>query len=264
MNLHEISVLFLSLAVMGAGLALARSRLVARRRLGIGIAIAGVLVNPWSVGFASRSIWFHSLLVVVASLWCGVIVFFRELMSGRDRVEDRGRIAKAGLRWIWALVVLQDVLLWLGFQGSFEAASTRDPVLMSLLTLVEAAVGILVIYLLSGDGRPRVTHIRQVLIAWSSAMVIMGLGVSLGLSGPWFGFYAHSPAALHLQVEQQVAAALFVILGGAPWFLIGTRKMGHWLDAEEREGSSRLRAPGLKMGSSVKVRAPGYRSSGRR
>ncbi|WP_276939260.1 hypothetical protein [Ferrimicrobium acidiphilum] len=222
-------------------------------RLGLSIVALGVLMDPFAVDYAARSLWFHSLLLVVASLWLILVVLSKEVIRGVDLIKDRGRFAVLGLQWVWGLVVLQDILLWVGFQVGFERLALREPFVLALLTYVEAAVSGVVVYLLSGDGRPRVTHVRQVIIAWSSAMVVMSLGVSLGLSGPWFGFLAGSAAALHQMTEQQIAAAIFVILGGAPWFVIGTQKMRLWLEAEEREPVGGFIAPVQRFGRSVKV-----------
>ncbi|WP_298209333.1 hypothetical protein [Ferrimicrobium sp.] len=222
-------------------------------RLGVAVLALGVLMNPFSVAYATHSLWFHSLLLVIVSLWLILVVLSKEVIRGIDRIRDRGRWAVVGLRWVWGLVALQDVLLWVGFQDGFEHAATSDPLLLALLTYVEVFVTGVVVYLLSGDGRPQVTHVRQVIIAWSSAMVTMALGVSLGLSGPWFGFVSASAAALHQEAEQQIAAVIFVILGGAPWFLIGTQKMRLWLESEERESVVSFVSPVHRFGRSVKV-----------
>jgi hypothetical protein len=210
-------------------------------------------MNPFVIDFAARSLWFHSLVVVVVTLWLALVVLSKEVIHGVDRLRERGRFALLGLRWVWGLVVIQDVLLWAGFQVSFEDVASKDPLLLAVLLYVEVAVSASVVFLLSGDGRPQVTHVRQVIIAWSSAMVVMSLGVSLGLSGPWFGFLSSSAAALHRQVEQQIAAAILVILGGAPWFLIGTQKMRLWLESEDREVLIGFASPTQRFGHSVKV-----------
>ncbi|MCL5973000.1 MAG: hypothetical protein ACYCWN_00130 [Ferrimicrobium sp.] len=222
-------------------------------RLALAVVVLGLLMDPIAVDFATRSLWFHALLLVVVSLWLILVVLSKEVIRGIDRIGDRGRLAELGLRWVWGIVVVQDVLLWVGFQDGFERFALRDPVALALLIYAEVAASGAVVFLLSGDGRPRVTHVRQVIIAWSSAMVVMSLGVSLGLSGPWFGFVASSAAALHQQVEQQISAAIFVILGGAPWFLIGTQKMRLWLESEERESVVSFASPVQRFGRSVKV-----------
>lgn len=224
-----------------------------RGRLGLAVLALGVLMNPASIDFATRSLWFHSLLLVLVSLWLILVVLSKEVIRGIDRIKDRGRWAVLGLQWVWGLVVLQDILLWVGFQDGFERAAVNDPLLLAVLIYLEVAASGAIIYVLSGDGRPRVTHVRQVIIAWSSAMVIMALGVSLGLSGPWFGFVSASAAALHQEAEQQIAAVIFVILGGAPWFLIGTQKMRLWLESEEREAVVSFASPVQRFGRSVKV-----------
>lgn len=220
-------------------------------RLGLAVVVVGLVTDPWLVSLAAEWLWLHALVVVAGSLWVGVVAFAPELLFRHERIADRGRLGQLALAWVWPLVVVQDVLLWVGFQDGFESAARRDPVVLAVLLVAEACVGLSVIYVLSGDGRPKVTHIRQVFIAWSSAMVIMALGVSLGLSGPWFGFYASSAAAQHREVEQQLAAAIFVILGGAPWFIIGTQKMRLWLESEERE--SWFTRPRVRVGRSVRL-----------
>jgi hypothetical protein len=247
--------------VLGGAMVLRAGTLRAPRgRLGLAVLAVGVLTDPWLLEVAARWLWVHAVVVVVGSLWVGVAAFAPELLYRHERIADRGRLGQLALAWIWPLVVVQDVLLWVGFQDGFEHAARRDPVWLALLLVAEAAVGLTVIYVLSGDGHPRVSHIRQVFIAWSSAMVIMALGVSLGLSGPWFGFYATSAAALHQEAEQQLAAAIFVILGGAPWFLIGTQKMRLWLESEERE--SWFSRPRFRVGRSVRI-GPGRPGQGR-
>ncbi len=224
-----------------------------RGRLGLAIVALGVIMDPFAIDYAARSLWFHSLLLVVAALWLILVVLSQEVIRGIDHIKDRGRLAVLGLQWVWGIVVLQDILLWVGFQVGFERLAVREPIVLALLTYVEVATSGAVVYLLSGDGRPRVTHVRQVIIAWSSAMVIMALGVSLGLSGPWFGFLSGSAAALHQVTEQQISAAIIVILGGAPWFLIGTQKMRLWLESEEREPVVGFASPVQRFGRSVKV-----------
>lgn len=251
-----VIVSLLSLACLAKGLLIIReagSLRGIKGRLGLAVAALGILMDPFAIDYASHSLWFHSLLLVIVSLWLILVVLSKEVIRGVDHLKDRGRFAVWGLKWVWGIVVLQDILLWVGFQVGFEKLSARDPFVLALLTYVEVAASAAVVYLLSGDGRPRVTHVRQVIIAWSSAMVIMSLGVSLGLSGPWFGFLAGTAAALHQVTEQQVAAAIFVILGGAPWFLIGTQKMRLWLESEDRESVVGFASPVQRFGRSVKV-----------
>jgi hypothetical protein len=251
-----IAVSILSLACVVIGLVRARRNggfHGIQGRLALAIVALGVLMDPFAVDYAARSLWFHSLLLVFVSLWLALVVLSKEVIRGIDRLRDRGRFAEFGLRWVWGFVVLQDVLLWVGFQDGFEHVALRDPIVLAVLTYVEVLVSATVIFLLSGDGRPNVTHVRQVIIAWSSAMVVMALGVSLGLSGPWFGFVSASAAALHQETEQQIAAVIFVILGGAPWFLIGTQKMRLWLESEDREAVVSFSAPMQRFGRSVKV-----------
>jgi hypothetical protein len=251
-----VIVSFLSLFCLVKGVLIVREAGSVRGikgRLGLAIVALGVLMDPFAVDYAARSLWFHSLLLVIVSLWLILVVLSKEVIRGIDQIKDRGRYAVMGLQWVWGIVVLQDILLWVGFQLGFEHLAVRDPIVLALLTYLEVATSGAVLYLLSGDGRPRVTHVRQVIIAWSSAMVIMALGVSLGLSGAWFGFLAGSAAALHQVTEQQISAAIIVLLGGAPWFLIGTQKMRLWLESEESEPIVGFASPVQRFGRSVKV-----------
>jgi hypothetical protein len=224
-----------------------------KRKMGAGTLVLAVLVLPmlWHLEFAFASS--HAALVVLATLWIPLLVFGKSLTSGSESLEAKGHWATRLIGWVWPLVVVQDILLWLGFQGFFVRLGVNQPLVLVAEIIAQAVVGTLVLYLLSGDGRPRLGYIKQVFVAWSSAMVTMGLGISLGLSGPWFGFYSHAAESGALVVDQQLAAAIFVILGGAPWFIVGALRLKLFLDIDEKEDKGRIpNVPGVRIGRSVR------------
>ncbi len=250
----------LSIALAAAGLWIAvKAAAPMSRRVGLGVAAVGVILNPWFVSWSTGLSSVHAALVVGASLWVPLVVFQRMLRKAHDRIGERGRLSRLGLRFVWVFVALQDLLLFIGFQGVFVHAAFNSPLLLEAEILGEVAVGFVVVYLLSGDGRPSLGHIKQVFIAWSSSMVTMTLGVSLGLSGAWFAFFRQRALPVGLEVDQQIAAAILVVLGGAPWFILGAQKLGLWLDAEEREERGSLRAPTSRIGRSVRSGSVGGR-----
>ncbi len=257
-SLLVVGAFALALVVIGSWVA-ARSATVVKRRVGGGLAAVGLILNPWFVSWATGLSSVHAALVVGASLWVPLVVFQRMLRKAHDRIGERGRFGRFGLRLVWVFVIVQDLLLYAGFQGVFVHAAFNAPLLLDAEILGEVAAGFAVVYLLSGDGRPSLGHIKQVFISWSSSMVIMTLGVSLGLSGAWFAFFRQRPLPVGLEVDQQIAAAILVVLGGAPWFILGAQKLGLWLDTEEREDRGLFRAPTSRIGRSVRSGSVGGR-----
>ncbi|MHB8189137.1 MAG: hypothetical protein ACYDHP_01670 [Ferrimicrobium sp.] len=222
------------------------------RRAGIAAVVAGIVIDPWSVALATRYASVHALMTVIVALALALMVSGSLLFRVSGRIDERGRWARLALRGVWGLVFVQDILLWLSFQGFFVRDAERAPALLGVVMFAQTAVGVATVYVLSGDGRPSLGFIKQVFVSWSSAMVVMSLGMSLGLSGLWFGFYKSQGRSLSVIADQQIAAAIFVIFGGAPWFILGALRMKLWLEHEEEDRGGGIELPVQRLGRSVR------------
>jgi len=211
----------------------------------------GVLVNPITVRASIDYGSFHAVLVVVG-LFIGLAVLGRKLFRATDSVRQMP-FGEFALKWVWVAAVVQDVFVWITFQGFSMRLFQIQPLLLALSVVLQSALGLVVLIAVSGEAAGRLNAIRQVFLGWTSAMAFMTLGMAIGLSGgTWWSFLAHAGAIMSVPTDQQIAAAVLVILGGAPWFIVGALRLGYFIDYE---GES-FAVKGRRMGRSVRINPP--------
>jgi hypothetical protein len=245
------ALLSVAAAALGAGVLVRRSssRMV---RLGWVVSLDAVAASPLVVVPAGRFAWVHALVAVVV-LAGPVFAFWRDLTQTHEPLARLGRIGAVVARWVWVIAVLDDLVVLGQFEGFWQAAWHSAPLVGTVTLLVQAVFGGLAMVALMGDGRPRLTHVRQVAVAWTSAMVVMGVGIAMGLApGTWYGYMGRLDGLLGAMADQQVAAAILVIGGGTAWFVLGAQKMKLWLDAEESDGLRGRLTGGVRIGRSVR------------
>jgi hypothetical protein len=243
----------LSLAVIGSGLWY-RSQAGGgfERRLGTGLVVLGVLANPAFSVLAGDIAAVHAVLAV-GVLAIPLFLFWNELTQTHDPLARLGRLTAITVPWVWGFAVLNDLVVFGEFEGFWQRAWHTDAAVGTVTLMVQGITGFLVMSVLMGDGRPALTHVRQVVVAWTSAMLIMGVGIAMGLApGTWYGYLVHSEGYLGAMTDQQIAAAVLLLGGGAVWFILGAQKMKLWLDAEERDGRRGGLSRGLRIGRSVR------------
>lgn len=252
----DVGAALLSLSVIVAGVVvMRRGRSVMGRRSGWVVVALGIASNPLLMVVSGRFVAVHALVSVVV-LALPLVLFWQELTQSDEPLERFGRLVAWTVRWVWLVAVVDDVLVLGQFEGFWQSAIHTVPLLGTVTVVVQGGAAAFAMTVLMGDGRPRITHIRQVVVAWTSAMVIMGVGIAMGLApGTWYGYLVRRDGLLGAMTDQQVAAAILVIGGGAVWFVLGAQKMRLWLDAEERDGLKGRLTGGVRIGRSVRRRS---------
>ncbi len=232
----------------------ARSREGAGTRyipLGRAAVAMGILVDPFTVRVSVNYGTFHAALVI-GGLAIGLMVVQRNLRRATDQVSEMA-FGEFALKWVWVAAIAQDALIWVSFQGFGMRVFKTQPLLLAISIVLQSVLGLVVLTAVSGEAVGRLNAIRQVFLGWSSAMAFMALGMAVGLSGgSWWSFLAHAGSIMSVGTDQQVAASILVILGGAPWFIVGALRLGYFIDYE---GES-FAVKGRRMGRSVRIERP--------
>lgn len=224
------------------------------RRVGWVVVALGLVANPLLMVASAAVVAVHALVSIVV-LAVPLALFWHELTQSDEPLAGRGPLVAWAVRWVWLVAVADDLLVVGQFEGFWQSWIHAVPVVGTATLLAQGTAGALSMAVLMGDGRPQITHIRQVIVAWTSAMVIMGVGIAMGLApGTWYGYLVHQDGILGAMTDQQIAAAILVIGGGAVWFVLGAQKMKLWLDAEERDGLKGRLTGGVRIGRSVRRR----------